>query len=100
MRFMIIVKSTPEFESAAAPVADEALLGAMATFHEELARAGALLDASGLQPSRHGWRIHYDGSRRHVIDGPFAGFNGVVEDVDEEKAASDDGDDRVPVLVG
>ena len=72
MRFMIIVKSTPEFESAAAPVADEALLGAMATFHEELARAGALLDASGLQPSRHGWRIHYDGSRRHVIDGPFA----------------------------
>ncbi len=72
MRFLIIVKSTPEFEAATGPVADEALLGAMATFHEELARAGALLDASGLQPSRKGWRIRYDGSGRRVVDGPFA----------------------------
>ena len=30
-----------------------------------------LLDASGLQPSRSGWRIHYGAEGRRVIDGPF-----------------------------
>ena len=38
----------------------------------ELARAGALLDASGLKPSSAGWRIRYEGDKRTVIDGPFA----------------------------
>lgn len=72
MRFMIIVKSTPEFEAETRPAPDEALLAAMAAYHEELARAGVLLDASGLQPSRNGWRIHYGAEGRRVIDGPFA----------------------------
>jgi len=72
MRFMIIVKSTPEFEAEARPAPDEALFAAMAAYHEELARAGVLLDASGLQPSRKGWRIHYGAEGRRVIDGPFA----------------------------
>jgi hypothetical protein len=73
MRFMIIVKSTPEFEAETTPQApDAALMVAMADYHEELARAGVLLDASGLQPSRKGWRIHYDGQQRTVVDGPFA----------------------------
>jgi hypothetical protein len=70
---MIIVKSTPEFEAETTPqTPDEQLMAAMADFHEELAQAGVLLDASGLQPSRKGWRIHYDGQKRTVIDGPFA----------------------------
>ncbi len=73
MRFMIIVKSTPEFEAETTPqTPDEKLMAAMADFHEELTQAGVLLDASGLQPSRKGWRIHYDGQKRTVIDGPFA----------------------------
>ena len=74
MRFMIIVKSTPEFELETLPqTPDEKLMAAMADFHEELSKAGVLLDASGLQPSRKGWRIHYeDGGKRTVIDGPFA----------------------------
>lgn len=71
MRFMIIVKSTPEFEAEAQPTPDAAVFSAMAAFHEELARAGVLLDASGLQPSRSGWRIHYGAEGRRVIDGPF-----------------------------
>jgi hypothetical protein len=49
----------------------EELFAAMATYHEELAKAGALLDASGLQASSKGWRIKYDGRKRTVIDGPF-----------------------------
>ncbi len=44
----------------------------MATYHEELQRAGALLDALGLQPSSKGWRIKYAGKKRTVMDGPFA----------------------------
>ncbi|RZJ26480.1 MAG: YciI family protein [Haliea sp.] len=73
MRFMIIVKSTPAFEAETTPQSpDQQLMAAMADFHEELSRAGVLLDASGLQPSRKGWRIHYDGQKRTVIDGPFA----------------------------
>ncbi|MHB1257746.1 YciI family protein [Thiobacillus sp.] len=71
MRFMIIVKATAESEAAARPAPDEALLAAMADYHEKLARAGVLLDASGLKPSAQGWRIRYDGESRSVIDGPF-----------------------------
>lgn len=73
MRFMIIVKSNPEFEAETTPQSpDEKLMAAMADYHEQLSKAGVLLDASGLQPSRKGWRIHYDGQKRTVIDGPFA----------------------------
>ncbi|MDB5965831.1 MAG: hypothetical protein JWQ72_2331 [Polaromonas sp.] len=73
MRFMIIVKSTPAFEAETTPQApDEKLMAVMADYMEELSRAGVLLDASGLQPSRKGWRIHYDGQKRTVTDGPFA----------------------------
>ena len=73
MRFMIIVKSCPEFEAELMPEAPEELMAEMAAYHEELARAGVLLDGSGLHPSRSGWRMHYgaDGSTR-VVDGPFA----------------------------
>lgn len=70
MRFLIIVKATVESEAAEMPGED--LLARMATYHEELARAGALLDASGLRPSADGWRIRYDGTRRIVTAGPFA----------------------------
>ncbi|MGH8697097.1 MAG: YciI family protein, partial [Burkholderiales bacterium] len=51
---------------------EEKLFAEMATYHEELAKAGALLDASGLQPSAKGWRIKYSGGKRTVTDGPFA----------------------------
>jgi hypothetical protein len=70
MRFMIIVKATKDSEAGAMP--EEKLFAEMATYHEELAKAGALLDGSGLQPSAKGWRIKYSGAKRTVIDGPFA----------------------------
>ena len=70
MRFMIIVKATKDSEVGVMP--EEELIAAMATYHEELAKAGALLDASGLQPSSKGWRIQYAGGKRTVTDGPFA----------------------------
>lgn len=72
MKFMIIVKATPDSEAGRFPPDAEKLFQLMATYHEELAKAGVLLDASGLQPSSKGWRIRYEGDKRRVIDGPFA----------------------------
>jgi hypothetical protein len=69
MRFMIIVKATNDSEAGVMP--EEKLMSEMATYHEELAKAGALLDASGLQPSSKGWRIKYSRGKRTVVDGPF-----------------------------
>jgi hypothetical protein len=69
MRFMIIVKATKESEAGVMP--NQERFAAMATYHEELAKAGVLLDASGLQPTSKGWRVKYSGSKRSVIDGPF-----------------------------
>jgi len=69
MRFMILVKATRETERGVMP--GEALIASMADFHEQLAKAGVLLDASGLQPSAKGWRVRYDGDRRSVLNGPF-----------------------------
>lgn len=73
MRFMILVKSCEAFEAEQTPEAPPELLEEMAAYHEELARAGALLEGAGLHPSRTGWRVQYgaDGSRQ-VVDGPFA----------------------------
>jgi len=69
MRFMIIVRATKDSEAGVKP--EERLIAAMADYHEELAQAGVLLDASGLQPSSKGWRIRYAGKKRTFIDGPF-----------------------------
>src|SRR6185369_13279337 len=71
MRFMVIVKATTDSEAGRFPDDSEKLFTAMAQYHEQLAKAGVLLDASGLQPSSKGWRVCYDGERRTVLDGPF-----------------------------
>jgi hypothetical protein len=71
MKFMIIVKATPDSEAGRFPPDSEKLFQAMATYHEELAKAGVLLDASGLQPSSKGWRVRYEGGKRVIVDGPF-----------------------------
>jgi len=72
MRFMIIVKSCPAFEAEITPEAPEELMAEMAAYHEELARAGVLLDGSGLHPSHTGWRVHYGPEGKRIVDGPFA----------------------------
>lgn len=69
MRYMIIVKATKDSEAGVMPGQEQ--LAEMAAYHEELAKAGVLVDGSGLQRSAKGWRIRYGGARRTVIDGPF-----------------------------
>lgn len=71
MRFMILVKASPESEAGVLPGED--LLAAMGAYHDELSRAGVLLDAVGLKASSQGWRVRYgSGGQRTVVDGPFA----------------------------
>jgi hypothetical protein len=69
MRFMMIVKATQDSEAGVMP--PEKLIAEMQKYHEELQKAGVLLDASGLKPSSKGWRVKYAGSKRTVVDGPF-----------------------------
>ncbi|APA88080.1 YciI family protein [Paraburkholderia sprentiae WSM5005] len=69
MRYMIIVKATAASEAGEMP--EPSLIAAMGAYHEELAKAGVLLDATGLQPSSKGWRVRYSGGKRTIIDGPF-----------------------------
>ena len=70
MKFMMIVKASKESEAGVMP--GEELLSAMGKYNEELMKAGVLLDLAGLQPSSKGFRIKLSGSKRTVIDGPFA----------------------------
>ena len=69
MRYMIIVKATRDSEAGLMP--EDALIAEMGRYHEELAKAGMLVDASGLRPTSDGWRIRYNGDKRTFVDGPF-----------------------------
>ncbi|MDC4206410.1 MAG: YciI family protein [Candidatus Manganitrophus sp.] len=69
MRYMIIVKASKESEAGVMP--EEKLIAEMATYHEELAKAGVLVDGAGLQASAKGFKIKYSGNKRTVVDGPF-----------------------------
>ena len=70
MRFMVIVKADKNSEAGALP--SQELLAEMGKFNEELAKAGVLLAAEGLQPSSKGARVRFSGKKRTVIDGPFS----------------------------
>jgi hypothetical protein len=69
MRFMILVKATKDSEAGVLP--DEKLLADMGKYNEELAKAGVLLAAEGLQPSSKGARVKFSGEQRTVSNGPF-----------------------------
>ena len=70
MRFMVIVKATPETEKEGA-LPDSQLLLEMGKYNEELSKAGVLLALDGLHPSSKGARVKFSGNSRTVIDGPF-----------------------------
>jgi hypothetical protein len=70
MRFMVIVKATPETEAGVLP--DQKTLSGMGKFNEELTKAGVMLAGEGLQASSKGARVRFQGSKRTVIDGPFS----------------------------
>ncbi len=77
MRFMIIVKANADSEAGVMP--SVSLLAEMGAFHEELARAGVLLDGAGLKASSQGWRVQIstDGQRR-IADGPLTDMKDLI----------------------
>ena len=70
MRFMILVKATPESETGAPPSAE--MLSQMGKFNQQLIDAGVMLDGNGLLASKKGARVRFSGTKRSVIDGPFS----------------------------
>ena len=70
MRVMVLVKANDASEAGVMPPAE--LFVAMGKYNEELVKAGILLAADGLHPSSKGVRVHFSGTSRTVIDGPFA----------------------------
>jgi hypothetical protein len=70
MRVMVIVKATQESEAGELP--STAAFDAMLKFNEELVKAGVMLAGDGLHPSSRGARVRFSGTKRTVIDGPFA----------------------------
>ncbi|HVX89431.1 MAG TPA: YciI family protein [Gemmatimonadales bacterium] len=75
MRVMVIVKATVDSENEGDKidmVKNAEMFEQMGRFNEELIKAGILLAGDGLKPSRFGKRVHFDGAKRNVTDGPFA----------------------------
>ena len=70
MRFMILVKADKDSEAGILPSTE--LLTAMGKFNEEMVKAGIMLAGEGLQASSKGARVRFSGSKRPVVDGPFA----------------------------
>jgi hypothetical protein len=66
---MVIVKASKDSESGALP--DQRILSEMGKFNEELVKAGVMLAGEGLHASSKGKRVHFSGTKRTVIDGPF-----------------------------
>jgi len=70
MRFMVLVKADKNSEAGVLP--SKELLAAIGQLNEEMAKAGVLLAAEGLQASSKGARVSFSGRKRLVTDGPFA----------------------------
>ncbi|MFJ8186128.1 YciI family protein [Streptomyces sp. NPDC096105] len=54
------------------------LMRRMGELIEEMTKNGVLLDTAGLTPTAQGSRVHYEGGRLSVTDGPFTETREVV----------------------
>ena len=74
MKVMVFVKATPNSEKGLPPAeVMQAMFEKMGAFNEKLSKAGIMKDGDGLKPSKFGKRVRFTrGSKRSVIDGPFA----------------------------
>jgi hypothetical protein len=70
MRFMVLMKATPESEAGVMP--SQQLHTDMLNFNEELVNAGIMRSGEGLHPSSKGARVHFSSGKPVVVDGPFA----------------------------
>jgi hypothetical protein len=72
MRVMVMVKATPESEAGKLDGPEiEKMFEEMGRYNEELVKAGIMLAGDGLKPTSEAKRVHFSGTNRTVIDGPF-----------------------------
>ena len=70
MRVMVLIKADKDTEAGVMP--SQQLLTDMGNFNEELVKTGVMLAGEGLHPSSKGKRVRFSGTKRTVLDGPFA----------------------------
>ncbi len=70
MRVMVIVKANEDSEKGIMP--SEKILTDMGNYNEQLVKAGIMLAGEGLLSSAKGKRVRFEGTKRTIIDGPFA----------------------------
>jgi hypothetical protein len=70
LRFLSMHKMDERAENDIPP--DPALMAKMGVLIEEMTKAGVLQATGGLSSTKRGARIHFEGGKRTVIDGPFA----------------------------
>ncbi len=76
MRVIVFVKATADSEAGVMPPSE--MLEAMGRYNEELVNAGIMLAGEGLKPTSQAKRVHFDGTKRTVTDGPFAETREIV----------------------
>lgn len=76
MRFMLLVKASPDSEAGILPSRE--LVASMGKFNEEMMQAGVMHAGEGLHPTSKGARIRFSGDERTVTDGPFTATSELV----------------------
>jgi hypothetical protein len=70
MKVLVMIKGTGADEDKVAPT--EEMFRVMNVYNEQLVNAGIMLGGEGLQPSKAGVKVVFDGHESSVVDGPFA----------------------------
>jgi hypothetical protein len=93
MRYMLIMRSTPEAEKAMENVDFNEIIAAMGRYNESLIKAGVLLAGEGLAGPDEGFVVDFSSDPPVVTDGPYTEakelFNGFwileVSSIEEAK---------------
>ena len=70
LRYLSIYRATERDESDSPP--DPASTQKLGALLEDMREAGVLQSTGGLASTKKGARIHYEGGKRSIVDGPFA----------------------------
>ncbi len=76
MRVVVFVKATQDSEDGRMPPTE--MLEAMGRYNQELINAGIMLGGDGLKPTKQAKRVHFNGTDRTVVDGPFTETKEIV----------------------
>jgi hypothetical protein len=70
LRYLMMPKMTEGAENGGTPPPE--LVAKIRALNEEMEKAGVLQAVAGLEPTKKGARVRFEGGKRTVIDGPFA----------------------------